>query len=94
MPTVGLDGLAPAINRVAGQEVRAAEYIHWWTLLGYYYEIGGDCMFANVVAIRDKIKRGKKLEKHEKELYRRNKDIIDLKSKYSSAEKDLLARLT
>lgn len=82
------------INRVAGQEVRSVEYMHYWTFLSYYYEIGGDCTFANVVAIRDKIKRGKPLEKHEKEYYRRNKDIIDLKSKYSSAEKDLLARLT
>lgn len=83
-----------AINRVAGKEVRAVEYIHWWTLSGYFAEIGGDCAFANVVAIRDKMKRGKKLEKHEKEYYRRNKDIIDLKSKYSSTEKELLARLT
>lgn len=86
--------IIPAINRVAGQEVRAVEYMHFWTFLGFFYEIGGDCTFANVVAIRDKIKRGKKLGKHEKEYYRRNKDIIDLKSKYSSAEKDLLTRLT
>ena len=30
------------INRVTGQEVRAVEYMHWWTFLLAYYEIG-DC---------------------------------------------------
>jgi len=55
-----------AINNVANKEVRLEPYIHWWTFMGYYLAIG-DCTLANVVAIRDKMVRGKKLEKYERE---------------------------
>lgn len=60
-----------AINQVAGKEVRAEPYIHWWTFMGYYMGIG-EGAFATVVSIRYKILKGKKLEKHEKEFKRDN----------------------
>ena len=41
----------PAINKVAGTETRSAEYIHWWTFMGYYMEIS-DGVFSNVLSIR------------------------------------------
>ena len=31
--------LFPASNKVAGREVRAVEYMHWWTFMGYFMEI-------------------------------------------------------
>ena len=80
--------IAP-VNRIAGCEVRALEYLHWWTFMSYYREIG-DCLFSQVVSIRDKKARGKTLEKQEKEFYRRNRDLIDLKTTYTEAEKDVL----
>lgn len=82
----------PAINRVAGTEIRSVEHVHWWTFVGYYYEIG-DCLFAQVVAVRDKLARGKKLEKYEREFYNRNRGLIDLKTTYSEAEKAIIASL-
>lgn len=60
-----------AINQVAGKEVRAEPYIHWWTFMGYYMGIG-EGAFATVVSIRYKVLKGKKLEKHEKEFKRDN----------------------
>ena len=60
-----------ATNRVAGKELRAEEYIHWWTFLAYFGEIG-ECTFSTVVGIRDKIVRGKRLEKYEEEFKRNN----------------------
>lgn len=81
--------IAP-INRIAGCEIRALEYLHWYTFLSYYQEIG-DCLFAHVVSIRDKKSRGKPLDKQEREFYRRNREIIDLKTNYTDAEKDILA---
>jgi hypothetical protein len=78
------------INRIAGCEIRALEYLHWYTFLSYYQEIG-DCLFAHVVSIRDKKSRGKPLDKQEREFYRRNREIIDLKTNYTDAEKDILA---
>jgi len=58
--------------------------------LSYYMEIG-DCLFAQVVAIRDKKARGKPLDKQEREFYRRNRKMVDLKTTYTEAEQNLLA---
>ena len=84
--------LIPAINRVAGFEVRAADYIHWWTFLGYYMEIG-ECTFSNVVNIRMKRAKNKKLEKWELEFYTNNKDMINIKEKLSDEEIEAKKRL-
>ncbi len=85
--------IIPAVNRVAGTEVRALPALHWWTFLGYYQEIGGDCAFAQVVAIRDKLRCGKRLEKIEREYYERNRQLVDLKQKRTADEEAFLASL-
>lgn len=81
-----------AINKVAGREVRADSYLHWWTFLGMFYEIG-EGVFSTVVSIRDKQCKGKKLEKYEQEFYRNNKNMVKLKKKYSEKEEAELNRL-
>lgn len=81
--------IAP-INRIAGCEIRALEYLHWYSFVGYYQEIG-DCLFAQVVRIRNKKARGKALDKQDREFYKRNRDIIDLKTTYTDAENEILA---
>lgn len=78
--------LIPAINRVLGREVRAIEYLHWWTFLGAYMEIG-ESLFSSVLNIRQKKAKGKKLEQHEREFMRENRDLITIPKKYSEAEK-------
>lgn len=89
--------IIPAVNKVLGYETRAVEYdrenntggVHWYTFLGAYMEIG-DCLFAQVVRIRDKIKRHKKLEKEEREWYRKNRNIVDMKKRLTSEEEKML----
>lgn len=60
-----------AVNTVAKKEVRAEKYMHWWTFMAYYLGIG-NCTLAYIVGIRDKIARGKKLEKEEREFKTEN----------------------
>ena len=60
-----------SINAVAHKEVRSEPYVHWWTFMGYYLNIG-DGAFANVISIREKIVKQKKLEKYEKEFMANN----------------------
>lgn len=89
------------VNRVLGKEIRDIEYdqeanaggLHWWTFLSAYYEIG-DCLFAQIVRIREKKAKGKKLDKSEQEFYRKNRDLIDIKTHYSEAEDDLVKMWT
>lgn len=57
--------ISSAINNVARTEIRSLEYLHWWTFMGYYLAIG-DCPWSYIVSIREKIKKGKKLEKDER----------------------------
>lgn len=81
------------INRIMNTEIRSADYIHWWTFVAAYYEIG-NCTFAQIVRIRDKKAKGEKLDKAEQQWYRQNRDIVDIKTKYSEKEAELLAEWT
>ena len=79
--------LVPAINRVLGQEVRALPYLHWWTFLGAYMEIG-ECLFSTIVTIRQKRAKGKKLEKQELEFLRENRALVELERKRTAAQQE------
>lgn len=73
------------VNKVAGTEIRALPYLHWWTFLSYFQAVG-EGQLSTLVSIRDKLHRGKKLEKWEQDFYRKNKERVDLKKKYSAEE--------
>lgn len=86
--------IIPAVNKVAGKEIRAMEYLHWWTFLGYFMEID-EGIFSQVLAIRQKKARRKKLEKWEKEFERNNSELVKLKNTESQEqrrEKDALLK--
>jgi hypothetical protein len=84
--------LIPAINRVAGKEIRLEKDIHWWTFLGWFMEIG-DCTYSQVLNIRSKRAKGKKLEDWEQEFYSANREMCDIKTKLSEEEKEAERRL-
>lgn len=70
-------------------EVRDVEYMHWWTFIGYFSEIG-DCLFAQIVNVRQKLATGKTLNKDEREFYRKNRKLVDLKQRYTTQESELI----
>lgn len=76
-----------AVNKVAGREIRELEYLHWWTFLGYFNEVG-EGTFSFVVGIRHKLNKGKKLEKHEKEFLSQNKELIRLEKPRTREEQE------
>lgn len=86
--------IVSAINNVAGKEVRAERYVHWWTFLGYYLAIG-ECPLATVVSIRDKVANGKKLEKYERDFKRDNPEYfnIDMRTAQDRKNDDLVKQL-
>lgn len=87
--------IAAPVSRVYGSDIRAIPYdpgtnqggLHWWTFLSAFMEIGGDCLFSQIVRIRGMKIRGKKLDKQDKEFYSRNRHLIDIKVQYTEAEK-------
>lgn len=74
-----------AVNKVANKEVRDAEYMHWWTFIGYFNEIG-EGTFTFIVNIRDKLNKGKKLEKNERDFLNQNRDIVILEKPKTKEE--------
>lgn len=76
----------PAVNKVLGCEVRAIPYMHWWTFIGCFGEIG-EGLFSTVMNIRHKRAEGKKLEKWEREFLKKHKDLIIL---YTDEERQVI----
>ena len=86
--------IAPEISKVAVRDIRIGK-THWWEFFGYYLGIG-EGVFNTIVSIREKKRKGKKLEKWEQEFYKNNKSLVDLRAKKverSEEEKEELRKL-
>ena len=85
----------PAVNKVAGQEVRLTQYMHWWTFMGFFQSIDREDTYGYVLMLRQKRAKGKQLEKHEQEFWNNNRDICDLHMEASSGAEaeDALAEI-
>lgn len=82
----------PAVNKAAGYSVRSAAYLHWWEFLGFFGEIG-EGLFSQVINIRLKKARHKKLEKYEQEFYREHRKLIDLRPRRTAEEQAQIDRI-
>lgn len=73
--------ICAAVNKVAGQEIRIVEYMHWWTFMGYYLSIG-QSVLSQVVNLRYKLAKGTKLEKWERQFQQDNPQYfkVDLRT--------------
>ena len=81
--------LVAPINRVLGYEVRSVDYLHFYTFLSAYYEIG-ECTFSTIVSIRSKRAKGKKLDKWEEEYIREHRKMVELPRKLTAEEEEFL----
>lgn len=87
--------LSTPISKIIGHDIRIPGHLHWWTFLGAYMDIG-ESLFSQILNIRLKKSKGKKLEKWEQEFYKENKSLIDLDAKLpkrSQEETDALNAL-
>lgn len=84
------NNIAPPVSRVLGYSVRDEEkYTHWWDFIGAYMEIG-DCYFAQITALRNKIHKGKKLDEQDRQFYKEHKKEVDLPMTLSENEQEWL----
>ncbi len=88
------DLMVAPINHILGTECRALPELHWRTFLSAYLEIPPESVFARVLRIREKLRTGKKLEKSERIWYRRNADLVNLQTRYSQSEEEILSKWT
>lgn len=72
--------MLPSLNKTIGYDIRTPEkFTHWWTIVTAS-GVMGECTFMTVLQIRQKLQKNKKLEKHEKEFYKANRELIELDS--------------
>lgn len=81
--------IIPEINKVAGKEIRLDPNIHWWTFFGWFMGIG-EGILSNVLSIRQKLRKGEKLDKWEQEYYAENRAICDLEQPHTAEENEML----
>lgn len=83
--------IAPPISRVLGFDVRTPDkFVHWWTFVGAYMEIG-ECQFSTIVSIRSKKAKGIKLDKWEEDFCREHPNLVVLPQKYSQEEEEFFS---
>lgn len=80
------------VNKVAGQEIRALKFVHWWTFLGWFHALG-EGQLSTVVGIRSKLRRGKKLDGWEQEYLRHHRAQVVLKQPLTAREEAEKQRL-
>ncbi len=68
--------LVGPVNHVLGAECRSMPHLHWHSFLAAYMEIPPDSVFAQTLRIREKLARGVKLDKAERDFFRRNPGIV------------------
>lgn len=78
----------PAVSKTIGvADVRELLYLHWWSFLGCFGEIG-EGLFSTVLSIRRKKSKGKKLEKYEQDFFKQNKELVVLRTSEEQAAVD------
>ena len=80
--------LMPAISKTVGvPDIRSLPYMHWFTFLGAFGEMG-EGLFSVVLDMRRKLAEGEKLDDWEKKWIRKNSDLIVIRSKEEQAAID------
>lgn len=79
--------ICSAVNAVVNKEIRAVEYLHWWTFMGYYLSVG-ESVLSTVVGIRSKLARGKSLEPWESDFRKHNSRYFQRKRSEEEIEFD------
>lgn len=83
--------ITSAVSAVVGYSVRDKDnYTHWFDFIGAFNNIRPECSWANIVSVRLKKMKGKKLEKYEQEFYNENRKKINLPVDISSEEQEWL----
>jgi len=78
--------IMPAVSKAVGTvDIRSMPFLHWWTFLGAFGEIG-EGLFSTVISLRQKKARGEKLSKSEEKFWRKNKGLCKLTSPEEQAE--------
>lgn len=85
-----------AIRQTHGIDLETVKHLHWWKFCYFFLDLDPDCMFQQMLHLRQQKQRGK-LTKEEQAIYYRLRDILDLPQEKDaetrSAEEEFMAKL-
>lgn len=85
-----------AIRQTHGIDLETVKCLHWWKFCYFFLDLDPDCMFQQMLHLRQQKQRGK-LTKEEQAIYYRLRDILDLPQEKDaetrSAEEEFMAKL-
>lgn len=85
-----------AIRQTHGIDLETVKYLHWWKFCYLFLDLDPDCMFQQMLHLRQQKQRGK-LTKEEQAIYYRLRDILDLPQEKDaqtrSAEEEFMEKL-
>lgn len=81
--------IAAAVSKVYGSPIRQCEYLHWWDFMAYFADVG-EGQFSYICGIRNKLRKGAKLDKEERAFMTSCPGVVNLKTRVSAPEADLI----
>jgi hypothetical protein len=66
-----------AFRQTHGIDLQNIEYLHWWSFLALFMDLGADTAFCNLVGLRKRVKSGKATTE-ERETAREMGDMFDV----------------
>lgn len=66
-----------AFRQTHGIDLQAIDYLHWWSFLALFMDLGSNTAFCGLVGFRKRLKAGK-LSKDERRSYLEMKEVVDL----------------
>lgn len=67
----------PAVSQASNIDLETISFLHWWKFYYYFLDISSDCVFSNIISLRQK-KNKRKLTEEERKVYMESIDILDL----------------
>lgn len=75
------------LNKTNGVNLEMIDYLHWWTFVNYFMDMG-ESQFSNIVHLREQHRKGKLTKEEKQQCEAIGWDVIKLKSNtISDAEK-------
>lgn len=66
-----------ALSQTHDIDVESIKFLHWWKFVFLFMDTGNDCMFNNIISLREKKNSGK-LSPEERKTWMKLRNILDL----------------
>lgn len=78
-----------AVSQANKIDLENIDFLHYWKFYYYFLDIPNDCVFSNIVSLRQK-KNNNKLTDEDKKIYKESAALLDLEYEYHKEESEFM----